>query len=375
MIWPPRNDDGSPVPELTRTQLVLGELAVAAVLGGLAGGGGWLITGAAVAVVFAALAAVPVRRRWLYQIAVSRFALLSRQRGAARSRGLVGMLGDYSVESIPAGTHGVQLGVVHAGTTWCLPLVLGLDGVFNDDPPVPVDLLTGLLSIEDIPLSSVRLVTLTAPAQLPAYAPPGPAAPVTPLAARYCLLTLDTRRAADAVAARGGTHAAVHQILRRCALHAEGVLSRAGLSVRRLDEAAVQALFTAWMGPQTPAAGRRPPRSVESWRDVRVAGTWSTVFAVTGDGPDLSDRVARLAAAAPTPVVATTLLLRRVGSRAEVQASLLMRLSGPGSVSETGAVDWLSRFARTFGLIVQRLDGEQAPLLRVTTPVGIGEPA
>jgi hypothetical protein len=239
---------------------------------------------------------------------------------------------------------------------------------------VPVDLLTGLLSIEDVSLSSVRLVTLTAPAQLPAYAPPGPAAPVTPLAARYCLLTLDTRRAADAVAARGGTQAAVHQILRRCALHAEGVLSRAGLSVRRLDEGAVQALFAAWLGPQTPATGRGAQTAVESWRDVRVAGTWSTVFAVTGDGPDLTDRVARLAAAAPTPVVATTLLLQRVGSRGDIQASLLMRLSAPGSVSETGAVDWLSRFARTFGVIVQRLDGEQGPLLRKTTPIGIGEP-
>jgi type VII secretion protein EccE len=363
------------VPELTRTQLVLVELAAAAVLGGWAVGGIWLISGAVAAAVCVALAALPVRRRWLYQIVLSWLALVGRRRAAARGTGLAGILGDYQVESVPAGSHGVALGVVHAGTTWCLPLVLGLDGVFNDDAPVPVDLLTGLLSIEDVPLSSVRLVTLTAPAQLPAYAPPGPAAPVTPLAARYCLLTLDTRRAADAVAARGGTQAAVHQILRRCALHAEGVLSTAGLSVRRLDEAAVQALFAAWMGPQTPSAGRRAPRSVESWSDVRVAGTWSTVFAVTGDGPDVTDRVARLAAAAPTPVVATTLLLQRVGSRSDIHASLLMRLSGPGSVSETGAVDWLSRFAGTFGLIVQRLDGEQGPLLRATTPLGIGEPA
>jgi type VII secretion protein EccE len=362
------------VPDPTRTQLILVELAAAAVLSGLAGGGVWLIAGALGAAVFLALALLPVRRRWLYQVAVSWLALLGRRRGAARRDGLAGMLGDYQVESVPAGSHGVALGVVHAGTTWCLPLVLGLDGVLNDDAPVPVDLLIGLLSIEDVLLSSVRLVTLTAPAQLPAYAPPGPAAPVTPLAARYCLLTLDTRRAADAVAARGGTQAAVHQILRRCALHAEGVLSRAGLSVRRLDEAAVQALFSAWMGPQAPTVGRRAPRSVESWHDVRVAGTWSTVFAVSGDGPDLTDRVARLAAAAPTPVVATTLLLQRVGGRDEIRASLIMRLSGPGSVSESGAVNWLSRFAGTFGVIVQRLDGEQAPLLRATTPVGIGEP-
>ncbi len=364
------------MPELTRVQPALVELAAAAVLGGLAARGSWLIAGAVSAVVLLALAALPVRRRWLYQVALSWLALLRRRQGAAGRRGLVGLLGDYQVETVPAGNHGGQLGVVHAGTTWCLPLVLALDGVFNDDAAVPIDLLAGLLSVEDVPLSSVRLVTLTAPAQLPAYAPPGPAAPVTPLAARYCLLTLDTRRAAEAVAARGGTQAAVHQILRRCALHAESVLSTAGLSVRRLDEAAVQALFAAWMGPTTPVAGRRAPRTVESWRDVRVAGTWSTVFAVTGDGPDVTDRVARLAAAAPTPVVATTLLLQRASGRnADVQASLLVRLSGPGSSSEVGAIGWLSRYGRTFGLVVQRLDGEQGPLLRVTTPVGIGEPA
>ena len=107
---------------------------------------------------------------------------------------------------------------------------------------------------------------------------------------------------------------------------------------------------------------------------VTARNMFRTVFAVSGDGPDLTDRVARLAAAAPTPVVATTVLLQRVGGRGDIQASLLMRLSGPGTVSETGAVNWLSRFAGTFGLIVQRLDGEQAPLLRATTPVGIGEP-
>jgi hypothetical protein len=156
-------------------------------------------------------------------------------------------------------------------------------------------------------------------------------------------------------------------------VHAERTLSTAGLSVRRLDERAVAALFATWLGPSTPSTGRRAPRSVESWRDVRVAGTWSTVFAISGDGGDVMDRIARLAAAAPTPVVATTLLLQPAAAPADVVATLLMRLSGPDSVSEAGAIDWLSRIARAFGLVVQRLDGEQAPLLRATTPLGIGE--
>ncbi|MDT4958824.1 MAG: hypothetical protein QOD31_2623, partial [Pseudonocardiales bacterium] len=64
------------MPERTRTQLILAELAAAAFLGGLAGGGVWLIAGAFGAAVFLALAVVPVRRRWLYQVAVSWLALL-----------------------------------------------------------------------------------------------------------------------------------------------------------------------------------------------------------------------------------------------------------------------------------------------------------
>jgi type VII secretion protein EccE len=363
------------VPQWTRTQVVLVELAAAAVVGGIAGGGVWLIAGGIAGVVLLAVAVLPVRRRWLYQVILSWFALQRRQRDAMRRVGLAGTLGDFEVTSVPGGSDGRRIGVVHSGTTWCLPLVVSLDGVFNDDAPVPIDLLARLMWVEDVPLSSVRLVTLTAPAQPPAHAPAGPVAPATPLAARYCLLTLDTRRAAEAIAARGGTQAAVHQILRRCAIHAERLLSTAGLTVRRLDENAVGALFATWMGPATPFAGQHPPQAVESWRDVRVVGTWSTVFAVTGDGADITDRIARLAAAAPTPVVATTLLMQPAGPRPDdVDTTLLMRLSGPDSVSEAGAVDWLSRIAEAFGLIVQRLDGEQGPLLRATTPVGIGEP-
>jgi ESX secretion system protein EccE len=375
MIWAPNRAAriGGRVPQLTRAQLILLELAAAAVLAGLAAGVVWPILGAAAGGVLVLAAVVPVRRRWLYQLALSWFALLRRRRRSGRLSGLAGLFGEYDVESVPGGGDGSRIGVVRSGTTWCLPLVLGLDGVFNDDAAVPVELLGRLLAVEDVRLSSVRLVSLTAPAQLPAYAPAGPVAPATPLAARYCLLTLDTRRAADAIAARGGTEAAVHQILRRCAVHAERTLSTAGLSVRRLDERAVAALFATWLGPSTPSTGRRAPRSVESWRDVRVAGTWSTVFAISGDGGDVMDRIARLAAAAPTPVVATTLLLQPGAAPADVVATLLMRLSGPDSVSEAGAIDWLSRIARAFGLVVQRLDGEQAPLLRATTPLGIGE--
>lgn len=363
------------MPALTKAQLILVELAAAAALGGLVGHGAWRVAGFAGAAVIAVFGFVPRRRRWLYQHAVSWGGLLRRRRRVARRPGLAALLGDYRVESVPGGSRGASIGVVRSGTTWCLPLLLGLESVFNDDPPVPVDLLSALLRVEDIPLSSVRLLTLTTPAQRRAQAPAGPAAPLAPLAARYCLLTLDTRRAADAIAGRGGTQAAVQQILRRCAVHAEQSLATAGLSVRRLDEATVANLFATWMGPASAGTGRRGQQTIESWGNVRVAGTWSTIFAVTGGGNDVPDRVGRLAAAAPTPVAATSLLLQPGDAAGEVEATMIVRLSSPDSGPRQEVGRPLTMLARAFDLAMQRMDGEQGLLLRTTTPIGVGEPA
>lgn len=361
------------MPQMTRTQLVLFEIAAACILGGIVLKGAGEIVGFAVAVVVLLLALAPMNRRWLYQVALSRLGLQSRRRRGRNLTGLAGVLGTYNVESVSGGSRGSDLGVVHSDTTWCLPLMIGLDGLLNDDVAVPVRALTELLRVEDVELSSVRLITLTAPAQARKSAPGGPRPPMVQLAARYCLLTLDTRRAAPAIAARGGTEAAVHQILRRCAVHAQQELAGVGLVVRRLNHAAVESLFTTWMGPASAPNTRSADRASESWVDVRVAGTWSTVFAVTGDGADIIDRVSRLVEAAPTPVVTTALLLRPVGNETKIEATMLVRLSSPETRPHAAAARSLDLLAQAFDLRVQRLDGEQGTLLRATSPVGVGE--
>lgn len=361
------------VPQPTPTQLVLLEVAGAAALGGYAINRVCFIAGVAIGVVVFAMALIPLRRRWLYQVAMSWLGLIRRRRVASRRPGFAGLLGDYQVESVPGGRRGGNIGVIRSSTTWCLPLVLGLEGVFNDDAAVPVDLLAGLLRIEDVPLSSVRLVTVTTPAHAVAGAPSGPAAPMTQLAARYCLLTLDTRRAAATIEARGGTEGAIHQILRRFAVHTEQMLATAGVTVRRLDENAAAGLFATFMGPSSPPSGRRGRQTAETWEDVRVGGTWSTVFAVTGPGADVTDRVLRLAAAAPTPVVTTSLVLQPTARSSKVQATMLVRISAPDSSPPQDAFRSLALLARAYDLVMQRLDGEQGQLLRATTPLGIGE--
>jgi type VII secretion protein EccE len=380
---------GDRVPKFAFAQLALLELAAAAALGGLAYGGVWRFVGVAVGALVLVVTVVPVQRRWLYQAGASWFALLRRRRRLGRGGGLEALVGDFTVVTVPGASSGGDLGAVRSGTTWCLPLVLGLDGVFNDDPPVPVRLLAELMQVEDVPLSSVRLFTLTTPAQVPAQAPAGPDRALSPLAARYCLITLDTRRAAEAVAARGGGESAVHQILRRCAVQAEQTLSTAGVTVRRLREPAVRSLFTTWMGPASASGGRRSDRAGESWGDVRVAGTRSVSFAVGGTGADVPDRVAQLVAAAPTAVVGSSLLLRRrpgrdrvpagTGSRrvqvGDLEAAMILRFSVPDATTGTDAGRAMMLLARAYDLVLQRSGGEQGALLLATTPVGVGEPA
>lgn len=362
------------MPRPTKVQLVVLEVAAAVVLGGLALHGGWAVAGIAAGAVVALCAVVPADGRWLHQLAASWVGMRRRRRRLARSHGLSGLLGEYAVEMVPGGSAGVPIGVIRHGSTWSIPLVLGLDDVFNDDPPVPFTLLAELLQAEDVPLASVRLLTITTPARVPSGAPAGPFPPLDQLAARYCLLTIDSRSAGDAIAARGGSAPAVAQILRRVTVHAEQVFAGIGISSARLDAAGVAGLFTACLGPVSPATGRRARQSAESWREVRVAGTWSTVAAVAGRGVDVAERIARLVAAAPTPIAATTLVLRP-DRAAAVTATMLLRLSAPDTAPHREAMRALALLARAYDLELKRMGGEQGVLLAATTPVGLGNAA
>lgn len=358
------------LPRVTVAQLVLLELAAAAAAGGVAEQAGWLIAGVAAAVVLLAAAVVPVGGRWAYQLVQSYLTML-RRRHAVRGPGLQSLLGGYQVTTVPAGRQGTTFGAVAVGNTWTVPIEVGLDRVLNDDLPVPVGQLATLLRVEDVPLASVRLVTVASPAPRGSSGVAGGAPPH--VVARYVLLTLDLATASAAVAARGGSDAAVAQILRRCALRAEEVLSANGLTVRRLDEAAVAALFASLFGPSSVAPGGALPPTVETWRDIRVGGTWSMSFAVRGGGADVADRLLALASTAPVPVAVTSLVLRRSarGGVSGVAATLLLRVSGPGQDPDRSIATVLADRARESGLTLQRIDGEQGAVLRATTPVGV----
>ena len=65
--------------------------------------------------------------------------------------------------TVPSAGRGPEVGAIRDVTTWSVPLALPLTDLFNDDVPIDLDRVATLLTVEDVPLASVRLVTVTAP--------------------------------------------------------------------------------------------------------------------------------------------------------------------------------------------------------------------
>lgn len=343
------------------------EIAAAAVVTGLALRRAWLPAGIAIGVVFAVLALGRLQHRWVHHLIASWFGMQLRRR-RLRGPGVASLSGGYDVVTVPSGSRGIALGAVRDRTTWTVPLELPLLGVLNDDPPVPVEALTGLLTIEDVPLSAVRLLTMTTPASPPPDGPHGPLQPLSRLAARYLLLTLDTVLAAEVITDRGGSEAAVHQILRRCVARAEEVFAAAGIPVRHLGEAKLTGIAAHCLGPLQPGADGSVPAAQEKLRQVTIADTES--MTITVEGPDAAAKLDQLTGLLPVPIVATA-VVARPGTARSADVSLLVRVSGKSWQVRAATGRSLDSGAAALGLTLRRGAGEQVPLLRATTPFGV----
>ncbi len=354
-----------------RVQWVMLEGAAAlAVLGSVSGIAGRCAAWAAAALLLV-LAVVPVGGRWLYAVVLSAVGLTRRRRASGRWGGLEGVLGRYEVTSV-AGLGDTRIGAIRVGTAWTIALEVMTDDLFNGDAAVSVADLEAMLEIEDVPLAAVRLLTGIAPARPGVGA--SPAAPLLGRAtARHCLLTVDTRLAAAALAARGGSQAAIEQVLRRCALRAEEVLRQSGVSVRALDAAALQRLVDGCLGPearlQDPAAP--PPRTEEQWNAVLVGGTCSTTMAAVGGVSQVCRALAEIGPYLPGALCASVLVVQRPPLQATTVSSYLRASSPAGDGVGGGALQAALRAAASVvGLELISVGGDQAAAFGLTTPLG-----
>jgi hypothetical protein len=282
------------------------------------------------------------------------------------------LVGPYEVVDV-ATSGGSSIAVVRSGTTWALPLELRQDSIFNDDAPVPLTGLTSLLTIEDVALASIRLLTFVTPPTVAPGAPSGPTPVLAKTATRYCVLTLDSLRAAPALAARGGSDAAAAQILRRCAMRAEEVLGSASLRVSTLDEGGVHRLLDSCLGPATTVTGRGATATSETSSGIRIGGTYSSSVAVGGGAGAAMRRLAEILPYLPGRVAATALVVTPGRREGGAQSALLVRVSAPDDQTSPALAGELTRRIDKAGLPVQRLGGEQGVLLRASTPLGFSE--
>ena len=361
-----------PSPRFTLVQWVLLQIAAAAVVCGLAARHGWQVVGIAIGALLTLVSIVRVQRRWLYQTLTSRLRLRSRKRAQRHFTGLASLAGPYQVVDV-AGSGGTPIAVIRAGTTWALPLEFRQDSVFNDDAGVPLGGMTSLLKIEDVSIASVRLLSFVTPAVVPASAPAGPAPLLARGASRHCILTLDTMLAASALADRGGSDAAITQILRRCAMRAQEVLGSGRVSLHTLDEAAVHRILDSCLGPPGPQARPADAATVESATGIRIGGKYSTTVVVGGAAGTALGRLTDLLPYLPGRVAAVTLVLMPDRHRGGARSTLLVRVSAPADRAAGNLGTRLRKMLSRAGLLVQRVDGEQAELLRASTPLGLTE--
>ncbi|MEV5883026.1 type VII secretion protein EccE [Streptomyces sp. NPDC052020] len=256
---------------------------------------------------------------------------------------------------------------------------------------IPLDLIQGLLEVDDIRLASVQVVQHTQPAPAP-HLPPqamavrsyGPlqAQSMTPgLRLTWVALKLDPELCPEAVAARGGGMQGARRALLRVADQLASRLMGAGLQAKVLSESEVVAAIatSSCVNPLATTGGaaldgsRSTRRTAETSRAWRCDDRWHTTYWISrwpqlGGAPALPQLVGALTS---SPAVASTFSLTVSKRRGEVLAlSGHVRLTGRGENGLDEAVEHLERAASAFKIGLVRLDREQLPGVLATLPLG-----
>ncbi|MCD0486183.1 type VII secretion protein EccE [Streptacidiphilus sp. ASG 303] len=403
-------------------QLVLVEVAAALVAVGWTVGRAVAGAMAVPALLLVAVALVPVRGRSLPDHLRVSAALRSRRRAAAgdvpppgTDPGLAPAVEiepalrtcTHATETDAPGSGGQrrgrrETGMVGDGTF--LSAVLLVQS--KDEPlrplrtarPLPLDVLTSALQVDDIPLTSVQAVQHTQPSPAPhlpeqalaarAYRQLAEGAATPSLRLTWVALRLDPEHASAAVEARGGGEAGARKALQRAADQLAARLTGAGFTATVLDERELTAALAtsacvnpiATTGRQGTGGGAGTGRRTqESRRFWRVDDRWHTTYWISrwpqltrpgGSGgriaaPDLVNLLTGL------PALATTFSLtasRGTGGAVAVSGHLRVTARSESEVAQVGRL--LESRAQGTGTGLVRLDLEQAPGVLATLPLG-----
>ncbi|KUN63924.1 type VII secretion protein EccE [Streptomyces canus] len=257
---------------------------------------------------------------------------------------------------------------------------------------IPLDLLQGLLEVDDIRLASVQVVQHTQPAPAP-HLPPqamavrsyGPlqAQSMTPgLRITWVALKFDPELCPEAVEARGGGMQGARRALLRVADQLASRLMGVGMQAKVLSESDICGAIatSSCVNPMATTggaaldgsrSGRRTAESTRTWRcDDRLHTTyWISRWPQFGGGGPAFPRLVGALTSAPT--LASTFSLTISRRRGKVLAlSGHVRLTGRGENELGEAAEHLERAASAFKVGLVRLDREQLPGVLATLPLG-----
>lgn len=257
---------------------------------------------------------------------------------------------------------------------------------------IPLDLIQGLLEVDDIRLASVQVVQHTQPApatHLPpqamavrSYGPLQAQSGTPGLRLTWVALKLDPELCPEAVEARGGGMQGARRALLRVADQLASRLMGAGLQAKVLSESEVVAAIatSSCVNPLATTGGaaldgsRSNRRTAETTRAWRCDDRWHTTYWVSR-WPQLGAGVPALpqlvGAVTSSPALASTFSLTISKRRGKTLAlSGHVRVTGRGENELAQATEHLERSASAFKIGLLRLDREQLPGVLATLPLG-----
>lgn len=373
-------------------QVILWQVAAAAVLVAAVRKDWTLALAVAFAAAVVLLTLVRQRGRWLYQSMGIRMRFRARRRVRpadgpvdARLATLRELLPELDVSGI-ALRSGERVGVAYDGVAWVgvVAVVPGEDVLPQPQGSqwLPVRELAKALTVDDIALASVQVVQHTAPA--PAGVLPGQS-PVagsyqrlnqrgTPAARHlWVALRLDPARCPDAVEVRGGGLEGGQRAVKRCVARVLELLDGAGVRGRALDEEGVRTVLALTGSVRAVPAPPGTRRSDETWTHWQGDGTAHVTWWIRS-WPQRGIPMQVLAdAVATVPALAVTVSLALHTEQAEGSRFRgFVRVSAQSAAAVGAAALAVEQAAAGAGIGLFRLDGEHALGVIATLPLGGG---
>jgi type VII secretion protein EccE len=336
--------------------------------------------------------------RWWYEVVFGWMQLHERRASRNRAALTARSAGPYWAEFASLAPHlvvrtvtdrNVRIGVGEDELGWFGAIALTPhDGLSRGDgTALRLDSLARLAGEPAAPVSAVQVVMRHTPLPSPAIDPRSPCAQsyrelrdalsVPPHRDVWIAVRLGLREAATAAADYGGDEVGIHRALGAALTRIGTTLTSYGLAHRILDGIDLQQALVGVYGPDPYDGGLThvPATAHETWSSWRAIHGVHVCFAVVGwpsnAPPDVFSQLARVPGAASVCTAVVLGAVRGSGGDQVATRTLVRVVAAPAAVG--ACVRDVRAIARSLGVKLVRLDGEQAAAVYATTPTAASD--